>query len=222
MPDTIITHLNKEKIMDVLHFIKNTIVCFILLFIPLDSLACKKKTLHKVQKKIEKTLIKEDVKKFYLEDSELKILMESEWWKKFPCSKNDTIIVFLSTCEGVNSVEIFNKSNSLCYNDANKSFFLKESLSDYEKFRIHLFLSWDKNLFKRIESQINCKLECDYEVFFRFDLSERKIKMDFCGFVDVDSPIMEEWFTKSKTLQSKDGLDIENYLDYLKKEGELF
>ncbi len=68
-------------------------------------------------------------------------------------------------------------------------------------------------------------MECDYEVFFRFDLSERKIKMDFCGFVDVDSPIMEEWFTKSKTLQSKDGLDIKNYLDYLdylKKEGELF
>ena len=211
--------------MDALHFIKNTIVCIVLLIVSIDSLACKKRTLFNIQKKIEKTLIKEDIKKFYWEDSELKILMESEWWKMFPCSKNDTIIVFLSTCEGFNSVEIFDKSNSLCYNDVSKCFSLKENLSDYEKFRKHLFLSWDKNLFKRIEAKRNCNLECDYEVFFRFDISDRKIKMDFCGFVDVDSPIMEEWFTKSKTIHTKEELDIENYLDYLdylRKARELF
>ena len=49
--------------------------------------------------------------------------------------------------------------------------------------------------------------------------------MDFCGFVDLDSPIMEEWFTKSKTIHTKEELDIENYLDYLdylRKTRELF
>jgi len=206
---------NKEKIMDTLLFIKNMIVCLVLLLMPIDLLASPKRTLFKAQKKIEETLIKEDIKKFYWEDSELEILMESKWWKKFPCSKNDTIIVFLSTCEGFNSVEIFNKSTRLCYNDVSKCFSLNENFSDYEKFRIQLFLSWDKILFKRIESKTNCKLECDYEVFFRFEISGRKIKTDFSGFVDVDSPIMEEWFMKSKTLHTKEELDIENFFDYM-------
>ena len=78
--------------MDTLLFIKNMIVCLALLLMPIDLLASPQRTLFKAQKKIEETLIKEDIKKFYWEDSELEILMESKWWKKFPCSKNDTII----------------------------------------------------------------------------------------------------------------------------------
>lgn len=200
-----------------LNFIKKAILCLVSLFISLDSFACKKQILFRVQKKIESALTKE-VNKIYWEDSELTILRDSEWWKKFHCSEKDTLYVRITTTdESFKYIEIFTREKCLYYTDDNKKFFLMENLSEYEDFRRKLYMLWDKNLFKRIEATNNCKIECIYEVVFRFLFSENKMtEMDFCNLIGVDSPLLEYWFFKSKYLENQNELDIENYLNYLK------
>ncbi|MCQ2217753.1 MAG: hypothetical protein MJZ33_04610 [Paludibacteraceae bacterium] len=200
-----------------LDFIKKTVICLVSLFISLDSSACEKNILFRVQKKIERTLTK-DVNKIYWEDSELKILRDSEWWKKFHCSEKDTLYVRITTNdESFNYIEIFTKEKCLYYIDDNKDFFLMENMSEYEEFRRDLYMLWDKNLFKRIETTYNCKIECVYEVVFRFlFLEDKTTEMDYCKLIGVDSPLLEYWFFKSKYLDNQNELDIENFLNYLR------
>lgn len=199
-----------------LNFNMRFIIGFALCLMPIFSLSCPFRVLKQAHKELEKAMI-EDINKSYWNDSEIRSLRESKWWKNVPYSKNDTFIVCMGSNDiGDSYVEIFNDETCFYINDANKLCTREYSLdfgSQYEIFLRNLYYSWDKELFKNVEAALNCNLECSYIVLFRILVSKKKIiEIDYSTLKGMNSPILEEWWFNAKYLKHQNVIEIEDFI----------